>query len=293
MSTVVIDLPHQPHLPILTLFIVLIVVICSACAWRGPEAYIRADQSAVPTEAIVTCILDVLEQHDFQVRSVHSDGGVITTRWFYFKDLPVRLEYRDFTLLPDTSGRIKLRVMIRDGGKEIASQARLQVRGFIVDDFTNDTGEYLTNRSISVLPCLVDDIEDILVAIAKRLNYEPRIDWRGLVLPKQSSEYLSSDPINLTNYCSADIQPSWSPDGSKIAFCSDRHGNKDIYIMNVDGSNETRLTSNSANDYLPVWSTDGTKIAFVSDRTGNWDIYVMNTKGTNPGKPANNAPNFK
>jgi len=74
--------------------------------------------------------------------------------------------------------------------------------------------------------------------------------------------------------------PPPSPD--MIAFHSGRDGNFEIYVMNADGTNPTRLTNNPAFDALPAWSPDGTKIAFFSDRDGNGDIYVMNADGTNP-----------
>jgi len=67
----------------------------------------------------------------------------------------------------------------------------------------------------------------------------------------------------------------------KIAFNSDRDGNREIYVMNADGTGQTRLTNNSADDYGPSWSPDGTKITFQSNRDGNYEIYVMNADGTN------------
>jgi Tol biopolymer transport system component len=76
-------------------------------------------------------------------------------------------------------------------------------------------------------------------------------------------------------------EPAWSPDGEKIAFESNRDGNSDIYVMNVDGSNIRRLTTDPAIDCRPAWSPDGTKIAFQSQRSGHWDIYIMNADGSN------------
>src|SRR5919109_161189 len=82
----------------------------------------------------------------------------------------------------------------------------------------------------------------------------------------------------LTDDPAFDTDPSWSPDGTKIAFSSNREDdNSEIYIMNSDGSGQTRLTDNSADDFSPSWSPDGEKIAFVTDRdNGNFDIYIMN-----------------
>jgi len=85
--------------------------------------------------------------------------------------------------------------------------------------------------------------------------------------------------------------PSWSPDGRKIAFRSSRDGNTEIYIMNGDGTGQTRLTFNAAFDNdEPRWSPDGRKIAFTSYRDGNSEIYVMNAAdGTNVTRLTNNA----
>ena len=66
-----------------------------------------------------------------------------------------------------------------------------------------------------------------------------------------------------------------------IVFVSTRDGNPEIYSVNADGTNLTRLTNNPANDDAPVWSPDGKRIAFASDRDGSWEIYVMNADGTN------------
>ena len=61
---------------------------------------------------------------------------------------------------------------------------------------------------------------------------------------------------------------------------SNREGNWEIYVMNVDGSSLKRLTSNSSIDGLPTWSPNGRSIAFVSNQGGAWGVWVMNADGS-------------
>ncbi|MEL7436508.1 MAG: hypothetical protein AAFN11_21385 [Chloroflexota bacterium] len=78
-------------------------------------------------------------------------------------------------------------------------------------------------------------------------------------------------------------QPAWSPDGSQIAFARfDRLGQqRDIAIINSDGTGFQWLITNDADDYHPTWSPDGAYIAFSSDRSGNLDIFIARNDGTN------------
>jgi Tol biopolymer transport system component len=62
-----------------------------------------------------------------------------------------------------------------------------------------------------------------------------------------------SDQRNLTNNSAEDVFPAWSPDGSQIAFASDRDGNFEIYVMNADGSDVRRLTDDIHSDTSPAW----------------------------------------
>jgi Tol biopolymer transport system component len=67
----------------------------------------------------------------------------------------------------------------------------------------------------------------------------------------------------------------------KIAFTCTRDGNWDIYVMNADGSELTRLTDHPEKDRAPAWSPDRQQIAFQSGRNSdNWGIYVMNADGS-------------
>lgn len=88
----------------------------------------------------------------------------------------------------------------------------------------------------------------------------------------------------LTTSSALDEQPSWSPDGSKIAFASARNNSKgsglDIFVMDANGLNVKQFTFAAGDDTAPAWSADGSKIAFQSKRDGNPEIYVMNNDGT-------------
>jgi Tol biopolymer transport system component len=87
---------------------------------------------------------------------------------------------------------------------------------------------------------------------------------------------MNQDGTNNRTLANNGIAPTWSPDGTKIAFVRLFLGNFEIMVMNADGSGVTRRTNNPATDWGPTWSPDGTKIAFVSNRDGNWEIYSMN-----------------
>lgn len=69
--------------------------------------------------------------------------------------------------------------------------------------------------------------------------------------------------------------------GKEIAFVDGRDGNLDIYVMNHDGTQVTRLTAGAGADRSPVWSPDGSRIAFLASANGSsgTDIYVMDSDG--------------
>ena len=72
-----------------------------------------------------------------------------------------------------------------------------------------------------------------------------------------------------------------SEPNARISFISDRDGSEEIYVMNADGSDVTRLTDTDGHIVgYPMWSPDGQRIAFTSDQNGNNDIYVVNADGS-------------
>ena len=60
-----------------------------------------------------------------------------------------------------------------------------------------------------------------------------------------------TDKKHVTRSESYDFDPSWSPDGTKIAFASTRNGNTDIYVINKDGTGLTRITTSPQDDFEP------------------------------------------
>ncbi len=89
--------------------------------------------------------------------------------------------------------------------------------------------------------------------------------------------------------------PTWSPDGSKVAFQSDRDGKTELYTMNADGSGLRRLTDTPGTGRYagqPAWSPDGQQIAFDSNHSGREEIYLFDVK-TSHVRALTETPNGK
>src|SRR6266550_2326028 len=120
--------------------------------------------------------------------------------------------------------------------------------------------------------------------------------------------------VNLTSNVAYDSWPAWSPDGTQLAFESNRDDlyHTEVYVLTLSSGSVARLTADtshedaqpawsplgnrlaSVSDVQPAWSPDGSKIAFASDRSsprGIGDIYVMDTTGAGVVNLTQNAAN--
>lgn len=71
------------------------------------------------------------------------------------------------------------------------------------------------------------------------------------------------------------LTPTWSPDGSRIVFVSNRSGSYKLWLMNRDGTGLSQLTAGGGEERYPAWSPDGATLAFASTRSGNWDVWTL------------------
>ncbi len=82
----------------------------------------------------------------------------------------------------------------------------------------------------------------------------------------------------LTHGASRDEWPKFSPDGRRIAFFSDRSGNKDLWIMDARGGKAQQVTFDKHDDFYHGWHPDGNRLVFCSTRSGNKDIWTVDLR---------------
>jgi TolB protein len=80
----------------------------------------------------------------------------------------------------------------------------------------------------------------------------------------------------LTNDPAQDVMPKISPDGSRVAFASNRAGSWNIYVMPITGGRAIQVTNSNADDLHPSWSPDGSQLVFcrLGEVSGQWEIWT-------------------
>jgi Tol biopolymer transport system component len=102
-----------------------------------------------------------------------------------------------------------------------------------------------------------------------------RVPGRGASLPDHS-------PTKLIDSSGEDFHPSYSPDGRRIAFASDRSGTANIWVCDSDGSNLVQLTNYDRPTGAPRWSPGGRRLVFDSLEAWDANLYVIDADGGVP-----------
>lgn len=175
--------------------------------------------------------------------------------------------------------------------------------GYIFSPNWSPDGQWIVVNSQDAAVSLIHneppyEIQQIVSLWSEQWSWSPDADFiLGNVFDLSSHDF--SDPSNeplifeplmfsinnmalvqIPELSSGDYLWGFSPDGTKIVFQSERDGNSEIFIANVDGSNLIQLTHNDFAEKSISWSPDGTKILFVSDQNGSHEIYLVNIDGS-------------
>jgi Tol biopolymer transport system component len=101
--------------------------------------------------------------------------------------------------------------------------------------------------------------------------------WRLPVNPATGDP--NGEPESLIGTTREDSRGAWSPDGSMIAFNSDRTGHMNIWLHSLEQNSARQLTKGPGGDYQANWAPDGRSLAFFSSRAGTPDIWIVDLSG--------------
>jgi len=144
---------------------------------------------------------------------------------------------------------------------------------YIVDYDGFNPRRVTVNSSLNILPAWTPDGSSVAY-----VSYR-----QGAPLVYLAKIFEGRSISNLTGERDGDqaFAPTFSPEGDRLAFASNRSGNMDVFVSKADGSQPRRLTTTQASDTAPCWSPTGQEIAFTSNRTGTPQLWLMDAEGLN------------
>ncbi|HEX4613046.1 MAG TPA: hypothetical protein VH092_32955 [Urbifossiella sp.] len=121
-------------------------------------------------------------------------------------------------------------------------------------------------------------------AAVRRPGFHPRGERVCFAIPAPTGQEIASvgrDGKDRKTLAAGGINnwPAYSPDGSRIAFCSSRDSEFDLYVMAADGSGVRRVVKLDGMQARPAWSPDGRRLAFTWNRGGRYEIHAVGLDG--------------
>jgi Tol biopolymer transport system component len=105
--------------------------------------------------------------------------------------------------------------------------------------------------------------------------------WRGHLMEiSPGPDGVAEAELSLTQGNGRDRQPAYSPDGRRIVFSSNRSGNLDVWIMDIESGELRQVTDDDADDWDPAFSADGEELIWSSNRGGHLEIWMANIDGS-------------
>jgi TolB protein len=159
----------------------------------------------------------------------------------------------------------------RDGERTAVTFAQRNAQEIYISDYDGANQRRVTvNRNLNITPSWSPDAQAIAYTSFVSGFPDINVSWihKGLLTRPARGTDRQHNTL-----------PVFSPDGTRIAFSSNRDGNNEIYVMNADGSNVRRITRHPGIDTTPTWSPGGTHIAFVSERSGSPNIWRVDAQG--------------
>ncbi len=208
-------------------------------------------------------------------------------------EIPTGTPSGEIAFISDASGTWDVYLLKPDGTQvNLTADSESGAGDFFASwDFAAERINILTDRTGEIGPAQINPESGTVQTLSltdaiTTLFFEGRLDWdpswstesadgvrvvwsslRDFNLELYTASAQNPDDLTrLTDHPARDWFASWSPDGTQIAFTSDRAGNEDIYLINADGSALRQVTTHPADDIHPAWSLDGQSLLFVSER---------------------------